>query len=216
VAEDVIISFGYNRINPELIKYKTKGEINRLEVLSENVIEKMVGLGFQEILSYTLTNKDHLFNKMNLKEERVVEIENPVSLNWNVFRSWLLPSLMEFYSNNQHVGYPQKIFEIGDVVLIDEKQETKTKDVRRLAVAIADSKVGYDGIASVLDAFLSSFKIKYKLKRKNHGSFIEGRVAEVLVKNKPIGFIGEIHPQVLQNWKLEMPVAAFEISLEMF
>jgi phenylalanyl-tRNA synthetase beta chain len=214
IVEDVIISYGYNKIEPEPIKFKTKGEINKPEILAETVTEKMVDLGFQEILSYTLTNKEHLFQRMNIKEEKVVEIENPVSLNWNVFRNLLLPSLMEFYSNNQHVEYPQKIFEVGNIVLIDEKQETKTKDVRKLAVAIADSKIGYDDIASVLDAFLSSLKIKYKLRTGKHESFIEGRVAEILVKNKSIGFIGEIHPSVLKNWKLEMPVAAFEINLE--
>jgi phenylalanyl-tRNA synthetase beta chain len=173
----------------------------------------MVELGFQEILSYMLTNKDNLFKKMNIKEEEIVEIENPVSLNWNVFRNWLLPSLMEFYSHNQHVEYPQKIFEVGDVVLIDKKQETKTRDVRKLAAAIADSKVVYEDIALVLDSLLSSLKIEYKLKRSKHGSFIEGRVAEILVNNKPIGFMGEIHPSVLENWGLEMPVAAFEINV---
>lgn len=216
VVEDVIISFGYNKIEPEPIKFKTKGEINKSEGLTDNIIKKMVELGFQEILSYTLTNKDNLFKRMNLKEDRVVEIENPVSMNWNVFRNWLLPSLMEFYSNNQHVEYPQRIFEVGDVVLIDEKQETKTRDVRKIAAAVANSRISYDDIAAVLDVFLSSLKIKYKLKKTKHGSFIEGRVAEVLVKNKPIGFIGEIHTSVLSNWKLEMPVAAFEISLEIF
>lgn len=214
VAEDVIISYGYNKVEPELIKFKTRGEINKSEILSETVIEKMVELGFQEILSYTLTNKENLFNKMNLKEEKVVEIENPVSLNWNVFRRWLLPSLMEFYSNNQHVEYPQKIFEVGDVILIDEKLETRTRDVRKMAGAISNSKVSYDDIAVVLEAFLSSLKIKYKLRKTNHPSFIVGRVAEILVKNKSVGFVGEIHPSVLKNWQLDMPVAAFEIGLE--
>ncbi len=151
---------------------------------------------------------------MNLKEERIVEIENPVSLNWNVFRSWLIPSLMDFFSNNQHVSYPQKIFEIGDVVLIDNKQETRTRNVRKLAVAIADSKVGYQDVSAVLDALLGKLKVKYKLRKSKHGSFIDGRVADILIKNKPIGFIGEIYPLILKNWKLEMPIVAFEIELK--
>lgn len=212
VVEDVIISYGFDKIEPVIPKLVTVGSIANKEEFSNKVTELMVGLGFQEILSYTLTNKEHLFKRMNVGEERVVEIENPVSLNWNVFRNWLLPSLMEFYSNNQHVEYPQKIFEVGDVILIDEKQETKTKDVKKLAVAISDSRVGYEDIVAVLDAFLSSLKMKYKLRRSKHGSFIEGRVAEILVRDKPIGFIGEIHPSVLENWKLEMPVVAFEIE----
>ena len=50
----------------------------------------------------------------------------------------------------------------------------------------------------------------------SHPSFIEGRVAEVVVGNKSIGVVGEVSPVVLKNWQMEMPVAAFEISLEVF
>jgi phenylalanyl-tRNA synthetase beta chain len=214
VAEDVIISYGYHKIEPIVPKLKTKSGIAEKEIFSNKVSEIMVILGFQEILSYTLTNKENLFNKMNLKEQNIVEIDNAVSANWNVFRNCLLPSLMDFYSNNQHVRYPQNIFEIGDVVLIDEKQETKARDVRKLSAAIADSKVSYDEIASVLDGIMNKLKVKYKLRKSKHESFIEGRVAEILVKNRSVGFIGELHPSVLKNWKVEMPVAAFEIELK--
>jgi len=214
VVEDVIISFGYNKIVPEPIIHETIGEINNLEVFCENVSKKIADLGFQEVLSYTLTNKDFLFNRMNVEEEEIVEIENPISANWNVFRSWLLPSLMEFLSHNQHVNYPQKIFEIGDVVKIDMKEETRTKDVRKIAAVITDSRISYGDIASMLDTLLNELNVKYKLKKSKHGSFIDGRIADILVEDKKIGFVGEIHPSVLKNWKLEMPVAVFELSIE--
>jgi phenylalanyl-tRNA synthetase beta chain len=214
IVEDVIISYGYNKIEPVVPKLKTESGIAEGEVFSNKVSGIMTSLGFQEILSYTLTNKDNIFSKMNLKENEVVEIENPVSLNWNVFRNWLLPSLMEFYSNNQHVRYPQNIFEVGDAVLIDEEQETKTSDVRKLAVGIANSKVGYSDIAGILDALMKKLKVKYKLGKTKHDSFIEGRIAEIIVKGKPIGIIGEVHPAVLKNWKVEMPIAGFEIELK--
>ncbi|MEM7824977.1 MAG: phenylalanine--tRNA ligase subunit beta, partial [Candidatus Aenigmatarchaeota archaeon] len=178
IVEDVIISYGYNNVEPVMPKLVTIGGMAEKEIFSNKVAEIMVGLGFQEILSYTLTNRDNLFSKMNIKEERIVEIENPISANWNVFRNWLLPSLMEFFSKNQHVSYPQKIFEIGDVILIDEKQETRTKDLRKLAVAWADSRINYQDIASILDALLSKLNVDYKLKRSNHSSFINGRIAE--------------------------------------
>jgi len=214
IVEDVIISYGYNKIEPIVSKLKTESGIVEKEMFSNKVSEIMTSLGFQEILSYTLTNKENIFSKMNLKEETVVEIENAVSANWNVFRNWLLPSMMEFYSNNQHVKYPQNIFEVGDVVLIDEKQETKTRDIRKLSAAMADSRAGYEKIAAALDALLNKLNVKYLLKKTRHDSFIEGRVAEIIVKNKPIGIIGEIHPYVLKKWKMEMPIATFEINLE--
>ena len=44
--------------------------------------------------------------------------------------------------------------------------------------------------------------------------FIEGRTAEVIFNKKRIGFVGEIHPKILRNWKIKMPVALFEIVLD--
>jgi phenylalanyl-tRNA synthetase beta chain len=214
IVEDVIISYGYNRIEPIVPKLPTVGKIDEKKIISNKIAEIMVGLGFQEILSYTLTNKINLFEKMNLEEEKIAELENPVSANWNVFRNWLLPSLLEFLSHNKHVEYPQKIFEIGDVVVLDEKEETKTKNVRKLACVISNTEANYEEISSVLDAFLSNLKVNYRLKRTSHSSFIPGRVADVVTNNKSIGVIGEIHPKVIENCGLEMPVAGFEINLE--
>jgi phenylalanyl-tRNA synthetase beta chain len=175
----------------------------------------MVGLGFQEILSYTLTSKENLFEKMNLAPSEVVEIENPISSRWSVFRNWLLPSLLEFLSHNKHVEYPQKIFEIGKVVLIDEEAETRTRDVLKLACCMSDAKVSYEEISSVLDAFLSSVEVEYRLRATKHPSFIEGRVAEILINGKSVGIIGEVSPKVLENWNLDMPVVGFEIEVDL-
>ena len=44
--------------------------------------------------------------------------------------------------------------------------------------------------------------------------FIEGRTADVIFENKTIGMLGEIHPKILKNWKIKMPVALFEIDLK--
>ena len=95
-----------------------------------------------------------------------------------------------------------------------ELSVTTTRDLRKLACAIADTNVGYQEISSVLDGFLSNLGVAYKLKASDHSSFISGRVADILVDGKKIGIIGELHPQVLENWNLEIPVAAFEISLD--
>ena len=95
-----------------------------------------------------------------------------------------------------------------------DRLKKRTKDVRKIAAAISDSKVSYQDILAIFDAFMSSIGKKYKLKKWNHPSFIEGRVAKIMVENKDAGMIGEIHPQILQNWKLEMPVAVFELEIE--
>jgi len=213
IAEDVMITYGFNKIKPEMASLVTRGSMTSIETFSKKATDIMIGTGLQEVMSYILTNRDNLFTRMNMKTELVAEIENPMSINWSVFRNSLLPGLMEFLSQNTHREFPQKIFEIGDVVELHPKTETRTNDVRRLAVALSDTAFGYQTATEMLDFMMSSLGIAYKLVRTEHPSMIPGRAAKVVVKNKEIGLIGEIHAQVLNNWKLELPVAAFEIDL---
>ncbi len=213
VIEDIAIAYGLNKMIPEPPRLPTIGAADAREEFSDTVRELIVGLGFQEILTFSLTSKDALFRKMNLEEKEICEIANPISANWSVLRNSLLPSLLEFSASNLHVEYPHRIFEVGDAVEIDETQETKTKTVRKVACAIADTKVSYEEISSVLDALMRSLGINFKLRESTHPSFIPGRVSEIFVNSKQLGVVGEIHPQVLNNWGIENPVAAFEITL---
>lgn len=214
VIEDIAVSFGYNDFEPESLRISTTGSSDKREDFSDKIREVMVGYGLQEIMTFTLTNKNNLFDKMNIKQEKIVEIANPVSETWNSLRNWLLPNIMEFLSKNTNVEYPQRIFEVGDVVVIDEKAETKTRDIRKLCVAIASKEAAYTEMKSIADNLLSSFNVKYKIKELNHPSFIDGRAAQIIVNNKQVGFLGEIHPKVLETWGLEVPVTAFELNLE--
>ena len=212
VVEDILISYGFNKIEPAAPKLPTKGSLTRKQVLLDSLAYAMLGAGFQEILSYTLTSPDNLYAKMNTNGN-AIEIEKPTSANWSVFRTWLLPGMMEFLSRNQHIEYPHNIFEIGNCIL-NANTETRSRDVQKLAAAVSASVVNYETISSALDAVLRNLGISYKLKACSHPSFIEGRTAEVIIGKDIAGYIGEIHPQVLNNWGLEKPVVAFEISLE--
>ena len=215
VIEDMLISLGYNEIEPEPVKIITKGMLQPMHIFSNNVAEVMIGLGMQEILSYTLTNKDNLFRKMSMPETAVCELENPVSANWSVFRNALLPGIMEFFSKNKHHELPQKVFEIGACIIPDSKSETMYRDNQKLACGIIASKVTYDEISSMIDAFLRAVGISYELKAGKHPSFIDGRCAKVVAGGKCIGIVGEIHPHALNNWGIENPVIAFELDLDL-
>jgi phenylalanyl-tRNA synthetase beta chain len=174
----------------------------------------MVGLGFQEVSTYTLTSSESLLAKMNLKKQRVVQISNPKVITLTCLRNWLLPSLLEFTSNNLHVECPQKTFELGKVTLLDEKKETKTRDEERLAAVIYDASASFSQVKSALDAFLMGLGLPWQIEEKKHPSFINGRSGMVIVGKKNVGILGEISPKVLEAWKLENPIAAFELNME--
>jgi phenylalanyl-tRNA synthetase beta chain len=214
IVEDILITYGFNKIEPDSGKLPTTGQMLKKEALNERYAEIMVGAGFQEVLSYTLTNKADLFEKMDLQPVAIAEIDNPMSSNWSVFRNWLLPGMLDFLSRNKHVEYPQRIFEMGNCIVPDEEKETRVRDESKLAAAISNSLVSYEDVSAVLDAFMRALGVKYDLRKSTHGSFIDGRHAVIIVDGRNIGMVGEIHPKILNNWKLEKPVVAFEIDLQ--
>ncbi|MCD6465652.1 phenylalanine--tRNA ligase subunit beta [Candidatus Bathyarchaeota archaeon] len=213
IVEDIAIAYDLNRMQPRWPQISTVGGLLRETQLRDLVRELMVGLGYQEVLTFTLTSPEVLFGRMNIPSGRVVEIANPKVSSMTCLRSWLLPTLMEFLSHNTHVEYPQRIFEVGYCVVHDETQMNKSRDIEKLACVTIHSNAGFSEAKSVLDALFTNLGLEYSLEEENHGSFIEGRVGAIIVKGEKIGLIGEIHPQVLQNWGLENPAAALEINL---
>jgi phenylalanyl-tRNA synthetase beta chain len=213
LMEDVAIAYGYNDIEPLWRELPTTGRERPEQRIIDVAREFMVGLGYQEILTYTLTSPENLFDKMNREKALVVEIANPKVVTMTCLRNWLLPSLMEFLGNNQSVEFPQKIFELGKVTLLDKAEETKTRDEEWLAAATTHTNASFSEIKSALDAFFMNFGVEWRIKETSHPSFIEGRVGAVIVNGVNVGVLGEVNPQVLEAWKLENPVAAFEINM---
>ncbi len=214
IIEDVAIAYGYNNIEPLWRELPTTGEAKPDQHLINVARDLMVGLGYQETLNTTLTNSETLFTKMNMPNSPLIELANPKVITMTCIRNWLLPGLMEFLSVNQSVEFPQKIFELGKVTLLDHTKETKTRDENWLAAATAHPNANFSEIKSTLDSFMVNFGVEWQIKESSNPSFIEGRVGSVIVKNTEIGFLGEINPVVLEAWKLENPTAAFEINLQ--
>jgi phenylalanyl-tRNA synthetase beta chain len=216
LVEDIAIAYGYDRIKPEIPKVFTSGCESYVERFSSKVRLAMVGLGFQEVITDVLTNPYDLFTAMRVKPEPVVELENPKAIEYTVCRSWLMPCLMKTLSRNKHREYPQRIFEVDDVVVLDGDSETGAKNVRKLAAVSTHSEADYAEVRAIVDALLKILVIDFHIKPGDHPSFINGRMGFIETANgENLGFLGEIHPEVLENFGLENPSAGFEINLEL-
>jgi len=115
---------------------------------------------------------------------------------------------------NKHKELPQKIFEIGDCVVIDENVETKSRVVKKIAGVIVDNETNFNEIKSYVEGLLRELKIEYELDNFEHPSFIKGRCAKIIKDGKIVGYFGEIHPEVITNFELEFPVVGFELEIE--
>ena len=211
VAEDFAIGYGYNRIIPDVPSVTTRGRELELVSFSRLCRELMIGYGFQEVLNYMFTS-DKKLDDACVYEKRV-RVAKPVSSDYTCLRTSLIPPLLDFLSENTHMEYPQKIFEIGDVVIVDETFDERSLHDKRMAALHADYKAGYEDVQAVLYSFLRILNVKFVVKRDSKNMMIEGRCASVLVNGEVVGLIGEIRPEVLLRFGLQTPVAAFEISL---
>ncbi len=202
LIEDIAIAYGYDKFKPELPGVYTTASKEGIEEFSSILRELMLGFGFEEIMSLILSNKESLFGKMNLPEEKTIKTKHPVSLEHSVARTWLLPSLMSILQRNRNRGYPQRLFELGLCVY------PGGEDSRKLAGVIAHSTTNFSEMKATVIGIMESIGLQYQIKEFRHNSFILGRSASL-----GVGFFGEIHPQVIENFGLEIPVTAFEFNL---
>jgi phenylalanyl-tRNA synthetase beta chain len=209
----------------------TVGKLQPLTDFEDLVRDLMIGFGFEEAICNILTNLAQLRDRMAVHTEadsaqfpfhggQAVAIENVMNLNYSHLRDWILPSLLEVESHSAGALYPHKIFEVGEVAVFDLTQNLGSRTEARLAVIIADEAASFDAAQSVLYALLVNLGIAFRVEPWVHPSFIAGRVALVTSQSakqatpRPLGFLGELSPQVLTNWGARVPVAVFELSLD--
>lgn len=211
IIEDIGIAYGLNQIKPRWPPHATVGGITKQHEFNDLLREVMVGLGFQEVLTFTLSNPDKLFTRMNLPAQDLVELLNPRVQTLTCLRSWLIPSLTEILSANVHVTYPQRVFEVGDCVV---RNGSGIEETVKLAGVSCHAEASFTEAKASVDALLLNLGLRSQTTELDHGSFLEGRAASILVGEEEAGIIGELHPQVLENWGIQNPAAAFELNAQ--
>jgi phenylalanyl-tRNA synthetase beta chain len=212
LIEDVAIAYGYQNLNPEIPKISTIGKENPEEIIKRKISEILSGLNFLEVSNYHLTNKQDQFTKMGIPEKQekgFIELENSKT-DYNILRKDLSSYLLKNFSENVDSEYPQRIYEIGIVFNPEKKEEDE-----KLALAITPGN--FTEAKQVIEYLFRSLHLKITFEEADLSvltHFIEGRTAKIVLDKKEIGLIGEIHPKILKNWKIKMPIALLEIDLK--
>lgn len=215
LIEDVAIAYGYENFIPEIPKISTIGEEDKKEILKRKLTEILTGLGLLEVSNYHLTSRNDQFTNMGIpekQEKNFIEVEQSKT-DFKILRKDLTHYLLKNLSENVDVEYPQKIFEIGKIFNIEPKTE-KVSEKESMAIAIAPGN--FTELKQMLEYLFDMLKMKITISEPSvlSGHFIEGRAIEIRINDFIIGMLGEIHPRILKNWKIKMPVALMEISLD--
>ena len=210
LIEDVAIAYGYENFKEEIPNVSTVASESEISKFKRKISEILIGLKLLECYTYSLSNKINLNQKMNSKTESI-EVESPVNSDYDTLRSWMIPSLLQILKENKRYEYPQDLFEISTIFESSEKTETGVEESQSLAVVKCEGN--FTHIRQILDSLLSSLNLEYEIEESYHSSFIEGRVGDIVINKEKVGFLGELSPEVLTNWNLEMPVSALELNL---
>ena len=215
IVENIAVQYHINDVVAELPDINTVAYENNWFKAESTIREVMIGLGFQEVMSLMLTSEEAHYKNMNQEEKPHVQVARPITIDRTMIRTSLINSLMEFLEDNKHEDLPQKIFEIGDVLYLDETTENKTVASKKLAGVICHSSANFTEIKSVVTSVLANLGYSMEISDSENKTFIPGRVADVTgvaEKGSVKGFFGEVSPEVITNFTLEYPVIAFEIE----
>ena len=213
--EDVAIGYGYGNIEPRLVRSMTVGAPRPEEILSDRVRQILIGLGYSEIMSLPLTTEEHEFERLRLSApDEYPQVTNPKLKAYNVVRGHLLGGIFEALRENRRRPMPQRLFEIDNVVALDNSAETGAAEYRKVALAEIGRESGFATARSVVDALVRELGWEAEYKAVDHATFVSGRAAEILIDGESKGVLGEVHPEVLTNFGLTYPVALVELSLE--
>ncbi|HLE06446.1 MAG TPA: phenylalanine--tRNA ligase subunit beta [Candidatus Nanoarchaeia archaeon] len=210
LVEDIAISFGYMNFNPTLPTARGVGKEDLLNSRLDYVRDVLSGFGFIEVYNWLLTNQSVLFSKLDVKVHPVVEILQPKSEDLTICRDELAPQVIEFLAKNKHNDYPQSVFEVGDVLILDKE----VLQEKHLCVANAHSHSNYSELKAVIDVLFAELGVDVSVRDSSKDYCIPGRVAEFVFNNSVVGFIGELHPKILANHDLKVPVTVCELDIK--
>lgn len=208
LAEDAAIGFGFENFGQSLPRMATFGIEDPLISYAQNAKTMMVGMGYSEVVTLSLSNPQEQFDAMNLPRDKdAISVVNPVSESHVLLRMSLLPSLMNILRKNKHRDLPQRIFEIGDVV-VGGRNRTM------LSGAAVHPKASFTEAKSTVQGIMAGLALGLSVDAREHPSFVRGRCAEVRVAGEPVGVFGELAPSTIEAFELRHPVIAFELDLE--
>ncbi|MCF7939876.1 MAG: phenylalanine--tRNA ligase subunit beta, partial [Spirochaetales bacterium] len=214
VIEDIMIGHGMGNFEPIMPSAFTVGRLTAQEEFARKTRDIMIGMGFQEMMYNYLGSKRDFIDKMELKGEEFIQIENPMTENYEFVRASILPNLLYSESVSAHAVYPHHIFETGKVAFLEPEDNSGTVTRSTLGFLSADGEIGFNEVSAHVSAVFYYLSREYKLEELEDPRFITGRSARIMCGGKQAGVFGEIHPLVLENWGIQVPCTCCEIDLD--
>lgn len=213
LCEEIARFYGYNNIRSTLLsgKESMQGRKTYKQSMEDVIRDTMTGCGLNE--AYTLSfASPKVFDTINLAKDHylrnAVEISNPLGEDYSLMRTTTLPDMLKSLSVNYNRNNPEAaLFELSYVYIpIDGEELADERET--LTIGMYGGTSDFYELKGIMEELLEAIGIKeYEFKpEKEETSFHPGRTAKLFVKSKNnkmvyAGILGEIHPEVAENFE---------------
>ncbi len=230
LIEEVIRLYGYDHVPVTLpvVDVKEMELTPRLD-MEERIRQLLTGSGYTEIVNYSFGTPqaaDILSLPENDERRKTVMIKNPLGEDLSAMRTTMICGLLETAKKNADNGsFNLKLFEIGRVFINSSKDELPEEKNMVAGLLTGEITDEFWCSGKTVDFYLlkgSLENILFDLKINNCryiSSSIEpflhpGKSCGIYLNDKKIGFLGEVHPDVLEKIDFKNNLYIFEINLD--
>ena len=217
IAEEVARFYGYDKIEATMFRgVTTQGGYSEKQHFERELGSLCRSMGFYEIMTYSFGSRS-AWDKVRIPKEHSLRdaftILNPLGEDTSVMRTVSLPSMMEILSGNlSHRNMSVKLYELATVYRT-ALGEDLAHEYPILTMG-AYGGVDFFEIKGYVEALLGAVRIKdvgFKAERENP-SYHPGRCAGVYSGEELVGYIGQVHPAVCEEYGMDCEVYAVELD----
>ncbi len=227
LIEEVARFYGYDRIPLTLLGQEIPRHDPLPEIkLKQAITTSLVGMGFQEIMNYSLTSLE-MINKVDDADIKPLRLTNPMTAEQEYLRPNLRGNLLStLAANRRHEEGGIALFEIGKVYLPRKNDLPDEPDMlcgvmngdrgERSWLGEAGAGDFYD-VKGVMEGLFRQLGIDISFENSQDKGLHPARQAVVTAQNKggrvKLGIIGEVHPKIADAFEIEGVVCLFEINV---
>ncbi|MDG5289124.1 phenylalanine--tRNA ligase subunit beta [Staphylococcus aureus] len=225
LIEEVARIYGYDDIPSTLPVFEkvTSGQLTDRQYKTRMVKEVLEGAGLDQAITYSLVSKEDA-TVFAMQQRQTIDLLMPMSEAHASLRQSLLPHLIEAASYNvARKNKDVKLFEIGNVFFANGEGELPDQVEYLSGILTGDYVVNqWQGKKETVDFYLAKgvvdrvaekLNLEFSYRRADIDGLHPGRTAEILLENKVVGFIGELHPTLAADNDLKRTYV-FELNFD--
>ena len=219
ISEEIARFYGFDKIAVRELQGAADGGLDDFQKFEKLIVSRCIALGLSEIVTYSFISPK-AYDKIALPSDsalrKCVVISNPLGEDTGVMRTSMIPSMMDTLSRNyNNRNLSAFLFENGKVYIPNGEDELPDEN-RTLSIGMYGDGIDFFTLKGKVEAlFAAAGVVGYDVEPvTDNPTFHPGRTARFTVGNEEVALLGEIHPDVAENYSIGTKVYVASISVD--